>query len=143
MQDAARYYCLHPLMKELFEYVQTHDLSQVPAGRVTLRGDDLFINVTDATLLPRAERKIEVHRAYLDVHIPLTRAEEFGWRHAGTLPAPDTPFDPAADCALYSQPATEYFTLRPGQFCIVYPEDGHAPMIGRGTERKLIVKMKI
>ena len=73
MQDAERYYSLHPLLKELFEYVRTHDLSQVPAGRVTLKGDELFINVTDATLLPRDERKMEVHRAYMDVHIPLLR----------------------------------------------------------------------
>ncbi len=72
MQDAERYYCLHPLLKKLFDYVATHDLSQVPAGRVTIQGDDLFINVTDATLLPREERKMEVHRAYLDVHIPLS-----------------------------------------------------------------------
>ena len=105
MQDAERYYCLHPLLEKLFDYVATHDLSQVPAGRVTIQGDDLFINVTDATLLPREERKMEVHRAYLDVHIPLSCAEEFGWRHTETLPAPDAPFDEAADCALYSQPA--------------------------------------
>lgn len=143
MQDAERYYSLHPLLKELFEYVRTHDLSQVPAGRVTLKGDELFINVTDATLLPRDERKMEVHRAYMDVHIPLSCAEEFGWRHTDSLPASDAPFDEAADCALYSQPATEYFTLRPGQFCIVYPEDAHAPMIGQGTERKLIVKVRL
>ncbi len=33
--------------------------------------------------------------------------------------------------------------LRPGQFCIVYPEDAHAPMIGEGTERKLICKVRL
>ena len=86
MQDAERYYCLHPLLEKLFDYVATHDLSQVPAGRVTIQGDDLFINVTDATLLPREERKMEVHRAYLDVHIPLSCAEEFGTPRRCPLP---------------------------------------------------------
>ena len=56
MTDAARYYGMHPLLRKLFDYVRTHDLSRVPAGRVTIQGDDLFINVTDATLLPREER---------------------------------------------------------------------------------------
>ena len=32
---------LHPLFKQLFDYVRTHDLSQVPAGRIVLQGDNL------------------------------------------------------------------------------------------------------
>lgn len=143
LTDAARYYGLHPLLEQLFAYIQAHDFNSIPAGRITLRGEELFINVMDATLLSREERKMEVHQAYLDVHIPLSCPEEFGWRHTDTLPAPDAPFDKETDCALYSQPASDYFTLRPGCFCIVYPEDAHAPMIGEGTVRKLIAKLKL
>ena len=81
IEDGARYYALHPLLKPLFEYVKANDLLTAPAGRVTLQGDDLFINVNDSTLVPREEQKLEVHRRYIDVHFPLSCAEDFGWRH--------------------------------------------------------------
>ena len=45
IEDSDRYYALHPLLKPLFEYVKSHDLLTAPAGRITLQGDDLFINV--------------------------------------------------------------------------------------------------
>ena len=38
--------------------------------------------------------------------------------------------------------AQTFYTLRPGQFTILFPEDGHAPMIGEGDVRKIIVKVR-
>lgn len=135
---------LHPLFKQLFDYVRTHDLTQLPAGRLTLSGDDLFINVADATLKTPQDQKLEVHRAYLDVHFPLSGPETIGWSELSTLTIPsDAPFDAAGDYALYSCPASVYFTLHPGEFCIVYPEDAHAPIIGEGSLRKAIAKVRL
>lgn len=144
LRDAARYEALHPLLHKLFEYVATHDLSHVPAGRIELEGDDLFINVADSALRTREEQRLEVHRRYLDVHFPLSGPETIGWRALSTLDVqPDAPFDEAADFALYTAPAEAYATLQPGSFCIVWPEDAHAPIIGQGTLRKLIAKVKL
>ncbi|MBP5361028.1 MAG: YhcH/YjgK/YiaL family protein [Bacteroidaceae bacterium] len=142
-QDAERYYALHPLLKPLFEYVRSHDLITAPAGRITLQGDELFINVNDSTLMQREEQKLEVHRRYLDVHFPLSCPEDFGWRHISTLGESDAPFDEDNDYALYSQPADKWLTLCPGEFSIVYPEDAHAPIVGEGRIRKLVAKIKI
>jgi beta-galactosidase beta subunit len=33
--------------------------------------------------------------------------------------------------------------LKKGEFCIVYPEDPHAPAISNGKIRKLIGKVKV
>jgi beta-galactosidase beta subunit len=33
--------------------------------------------------------------------------------------------------------------LHPGQFGIYFPDDVHAPMIGEGRIRKLIMKVKV
>lgn len=144
LHDRERYCELHPLFRQLFDYVATHDLTQVPAGRITLSGDDLFINVADATLLAPEEQKLEVHRAYLDVHFPLSGDEVFGWRPLGEIDVPsDAPFDTDNDFALYTAPAATYMTVRPGQMAIVWPEDAHAPVIGRGTLRKAIAKVRL
>lgn len=144
LSDSARIEALHPLFRQLFDYVKQHDLSQVPAGRIELDGENLFINVADAQLLAPEAQKLEVHRAYLDVHIPLSGEEVVGWSPLATLTQPsDAPFDAAADFALYSARPSTYFTVRPGQCLVVYPEDAHAPIIGQGKLRKLIAKVRL
>ncbi len=143
LSDSARIEPLHPLFRQLFDFVKTNDLTQVSAGRIELAGDDLFINVCDARLMAREEQKLEVHEAYADVHIPLSGEEVIGWRELSTLGVPDAPFDAEKDFALYSAQPSTYVTVRPGQFLIVYPEDAHAPIIGDGTLRKLIAKVKL
>ena len=144
LETSDRYVSLHPLLGELFEYVRTHDLLHAPAERITLRGDDLFINIADARLLTAEAQKLEVHRAYLDVHFPLSGPKIFGWRHLGDIDVePEAPFNAEADFALYPAPAATYLTLHPGEFAIVWPEDAHAPIIGEGCLRKAIAKIRI
>ncbi|NCC85479.1 MAG: DUF386 family protein, partial [Clostridia bacterium] len=48
-----------------------------------------------------------------------------------------------SDMALYSDTPSLFIDLLPGQFAIIYPEDPHAPIIGKGKIRKLIAKIKI
>ncbi len=143
LSDSARIEGLHPRFKQLFDYVKTHDLSQVAAGRIELEGDELFINVSDATLMEREAQKLEVHEAYIDVHFPLGGDEVVGWRAISTLGAPDATFNHESDFALYTAAPSTYFTVHPGEFFVAYPEDAHAPIIGKGTLRKLIAKVKI
>ncbi len=144
LSDSARIEALHPLFRQLFDYVRQHDLSRVPAGRIELDGENLFINVADAQLLAPEAQKLEVHRAYLDVHIPLSGEEVVGWSPLADLTQPsDAPFDAVADFALYSVRPSTYFTVRPGQCLVVYPEDAHAPIIGQGKLRKLIAKVRL
>lgn len=143
LSQAERYYALHPQLRALFEYVRNHDLLHAPAGRVTIDGDALFINVSDANLVSREAQKLEVHRRYIDVHFPLSGTEECGWTPLEHLASPDAPFNEEADYAVYSQQAETYFTAQPGQFYIVYPEDAHAPIIGQGQLRKLVAKVLI
>ena len=43
---------------------------------------------------------------------------------------------------LLAQRVLPYYTMRPGQFTVLFPEDGHAPMVGEGTVHKIIVKVR-
>lgn len=142
LQASERTETLHPLLKQLFDYVKSHDLTQVPAGRITLDGEKLFINVADATLVEAENQKLEVHRCYIDVHFPLSGAETVGWSALGNLECEsEKPFDAENDFALYNTPADVYFTAQPGQFYVMFPEDAHAPIIGQGKLRKAIAKV--
>ena len=145
LATAEQYYALHPLLRTLFKYVRTHDLLPMPAGRITLQGDELYINVNDAVCVADGERPFEAHRQYLDVHIPLSGAETRRWKPVSKLGDPYQAYDAAADCALWT--ATDdslRLTIEPGMFCIDFPDDAHAPALGDGeTLRKLIAKVRI
>ena len=143
ISDSSRYESLHPLFKQVFDYIKANDLTQVPAERIVLNGDNLFINVADAKLIPAETQKLEVHQKYIDIHFPLSGKEIVGWKHLSNLGTSEAPFDTDNDFALYAEDPTTYFTVMPGEFYIVYPEDAHAPIIGEGMLRKLIVKVMI
>ncbi|MEG1579848.1 MAG: YhcH/YjgK/YiaL family protein [Bacteroidaceae bacterium] len=142
LSDSERIEALHPLFKQLFDYVKSNNLLRKDLGRIELDGDKLFINNSDVTLLPREEQILEVHHAYIDVHIPLTAPEVIGWRPTSELSLPRDPFDEKNDFAVYEAPASTYVIVRPGEFFIAFPEDAHAPIIGEGKLRKAIAKVK-
>lgn len=144
LTHSERYEALHPLLKQLFDYVRTHDLTAVPTGRITLQGDELFINVVDAQMVPAESQKLEVHEAYVDVHFPLSTTETIGWRALSSIDtAPEAPFDAENDFALYATSSSSLCTVKPGEFVLVWPEDAHAPIIGKGPLRKAIAKVKL
>lgn len=144
LNDSDRYASLHPLFKQLFDYVKAHDFTHVPAERIVLDGDRLFINVADVTLKSPEEQVLEVHRRYIDVHFPLSREEIMGWSSLSVLATESMqPFNEEEDFAVYAERAQSYLTIHPGEFAIVWPEDAHAPIIGQGALRKLIAKVCI
>ena len=119
------YSSLHPRFALLADYLEQHDLTNAPAGRIEIDGEALFINVDDAEMRPREAQIHEVHRRYIDVHFPLSGTETCGWSPLSSLTTP------------------LYFTVQPGQFYICFPDDAHAPIIGEGALRKLVAKVRI
>ena len=143
ISDSSRYESLHPLFEQVFDYIKANDLLNAPAERIILDGDKLFINVCDAKLVSAEVQKLEVHQKYIDIHFPLSGKEIVGWKHFSNLGTSEAPFDAENDFALYAETPSTYFEVLPGEFYIVYPEDAHAPIIGEGVLRKLIVKVII
>lgn len=143
LQHSDRIESLHPLFKTVFDYVKSHDLLHTPCGRIELQGDDLFINNVNPECVAAENQVLEVHHKYIDIHILLEGEETIGWKPIDDCSNEAKPYDDAADCQLFGEPASAYVTLRPGQFMAVWPEDPHAPVIGKGKIRKLIVKVKL
>lgn len=140
LDQSARIESLHPAFKQVFDYIKAHDLLHAPLERVVLDGDRLFINNVEATLVPEDKQPLEAHRQYLDIHVLLEGSERIGWRDITDAGTPSKVYDEEGDYMLFDQRASTYVDLQPGQFAIVWPEDTHAPLIGEGKVRKLIVK---
>lgn len=143
LNNSARIEPLHPLFKKLFDYVKSNDLLNAPLGRIDVQGDELFINNINPQCVPAEKQVLEMHRDYIDVHILLEGEETIGWKAIEDLQNITQEYQKEGDCALSDDTPTIFAKLKPGEVCIVYPEDPHAPVIGDGKIRKLIGKVKL
>lgn len=134
---------LHPAMKTLFDFVRKTDFDALPLGKVEVDGDNVFVMNVDTTGADGDNQPLEMHRRYIDVHILLRGAEQIGWKALDGIEHYTKEYSEDGDCALSDDTPQFFVDLRPGQFCIVFPEDPHAPAIGDGKIRKLIGKVKL
>ncbi len=103
----------------------------------------LVINSIETELITAGSEILEMHKEYLDIHIPLDTSEIIGWKQTDKCKEINTDYNAENDYMLYNDKPTCYLTIELGEFFIVYPEDAHAPLIGKGNIRKLIAKVKI
>jgi biofilm protein TabA len=125
--------------------LKTQDLATMEPGRYEVEGDKLFYLVQDA--MPRAVDacQTEIHRNYLDIQIPVSARERFGFSvPQADLVSTDDRLE-SHDIAFFPTPANEYFMdLDPGTFAVFYPGELHRPCVQLGEQkpfRKVVVKV--
>ena len=112
-------------------------------GRYELDGESLYINVSSLTGKNEKEATLETHRRHIDIQLPLRGVEKIGWKPGSELQEESVPYNEADDITFYVDRPTAYAKIYPGQFAVFFPEDAHAPGIGEGNIRKVIVKISI
>lgn len=143
LKSSALYEHINPYFKQAFDYLKSLDINQLEAGKTVLDGDNLIFNVSDTNLKTIDNAKLEVHDKYIDIQVPITQAEGFGWMHRSELKEETAPYNSEKDIQFFEDKAKLFFTLQPGDFAIFFPEDGHAPCIGEGAIRKIVIKVKV
>ena len=142
LKNKEQYASLHPRFKAVFDYIDTHDLASMELGRHDIDGDNIFVMVQELELRPYEQARLELHRKYIDIQLVLRGKEEvFGWSEKKDCLTAETEFDEAKDIQLFTDKPQCFYTVREGQFSILYPEDGHAPMLGEGVVKKCIFKI--
>lgn len=142
LKNASAYESLNPYFKKAFEYLRTVDSSKLEPGKFELDGKDLFVNVSSTTLKTKETAKLEVHNKYIDIQVPVAKAEVFGWISRSDLKKEVAPFNEEKDVQFFEDKLETYAVVEPGNFAIFFPEDGHAPGIGEGDTLKIIIKVK-
>jgi biofilm protein TabA len=143
LNESWRYELLNPYFQELFNYVKENDMLNAPIGKIVLRENELFVNNNMIDGKKLEDQPLEAHQKYIDVHILLKGKETFGWKRTSDVKVWNEPYDEEKDCILANEKADTYFTLKPGDFVIVFPEDAHAPNISSGKIRKIVAKVLV
>ena len=133
---------ISPLMDKVLDFFRKTDLSTLKPGRIELQGDDLFVNVNRQDAQTRQEARIEAHKEYIDIQVPISCDEEMGFISAPFMPAPSEPYSADRDVAFFPGQCDTYLNVRRGMFTVFFPGEGHAPAITKDGILKLIVKIR-
>ena len=145
MQNASRYFGVHPLFAKAFEYIQHTDLNAIETGKYEIDGDHLKAIVAEKKGMTSAEStaKFECHNHHIDIQLCVKGNEQIGWKPREKCVSQKGDYNPEKDVLFYNDAPDMFFQLKDGQFVIFFPEDVHAPMIGVGEIKKLVIKVKI
>lgn len=144
LENLEKYVVLNPLFADVVEFLKSHDLDALEPGKYPIKDKDLFLNLSIAKGRGREAAVLETHREMIDIQIPLSCDETFGYTPLEELPD-GFEYSAEKDITKYgSTPAQTYLTLKPRQMGIFFPQDGHAPCIADQPEiRKAIFKVAV
>ena len=143
LDNLGNYVSLNPLFAKVVAFMKANDLNKLETGRHEIEGKKLFVNIDVAKGKTPDEAVLETHREMIDIQIPLSGDETYGYTPSANLP--DAAYNAEKDITKFGDMAAEsYVTCHPGMFVIFFPQDGHAPCISFEPEiRKAIFKVSV
>lgn len=143
IENSDRYIGLHKNFAKAFEYIKSQNLHTLEPGKYVIDGTELFSAVSLKEGVITADAKFEAHQNYIDIQYCVSGVEKIGWSPKNTCSQPKAEYNAEKDVTFYNDEPVTYFQLIPEQFVIFFPEDVHAPMIGEGLIKKLVLKIKL
>jgi YhcH/YjgK/YiaL family protein len=150
LSNSDKYNILHPSFAKAFEYIKSQNLATIEDGKFeivhrTPDGDNLRAIVSNKKGMTAAESsaKFECHNKHIDIQLCIKGKEKFGWKSRSGCKEQKGEYNAEKDVVFYSDAPDMYFELTDNQFAIFFPEDVHAPMIGEGEIKKMVIKIKI
>ena len=143
LNNASKYFPAHPLFAKAFEYIRQTDLVNAGDGKADIADGlrSIFSNSPGKTK-EASLAKFECHNNNIDIQVCINGEETIGWKPREKCVAPNGEYDSGKDVQFYNDAPDMFFRLNPGQFVIFFPEDVHAPMIGEGNIKKLVIKVR-
>lgn len=144
IENADRYFAVHPLFEAAFTYIRHTDFSGMNDHKLEVAGGlRAIISDKPGKTREASMEKFECHNANIDIQYLLSGEETIGWKQRSHCTGLKEPYNEEKDVSFYSDAPDTWLQLSPGQFAVFFPEDVHAPMIGHGNIKKLVLKVKI
>ena len=144
LENADLYFDCVPGFEKFMQFFNDNDLETMPACKIKLDGNDLIVNINDFKGKEESNCRMEAHKDYLDIQIPLTEDETMGWKAQVDCQNVTQEYDEGKDVEFYADKAAAKFLVPAGHFAVFFPGDAHQPGIAPGKEyRKIIVKAKV
>lgn len=144
LHNIDRYVSLHPRFSKAFDFINTTNLQSLETGEIRIDGEDIRAIIMEEELVSVEESTdgFECHNTFIDIQVCINGQETVGWRSRGTCNTPKAPYNPEEDVLFFADQPDMYFNLKEGQFSIYFSDDVHAPTIGNGKIKKMVIKVR-
>ena len=95
LENLEKYASLNPLFAQAIEFLKSHDFQTMEIGKTELKGKDLLVNIAQTKPKTKEEAKLETHRDFIDIQIPLSGTEIMGYTAAKDCIPADAPYNTA------------------------------------------------
>ena len=147
LENLPRYAKSFPGADKVIEFLEKCAAETPAPGKYELDGRKLFVNMQQYSPKTFNAEKLEYHRDYIDIQLLFSGAEKL---YYAPLDGLDTvmPYDPEKDCGMSRLPAPEAgveLPLVPGNFVLLFPDEGHLPGVGDPATQvtKAVVKIAV
>jgi biofilm protein TabA len=143
LENAPKYFSIHPLFEKAFQYIRNTDLKNARDEKVDISEGlkAIFSNAPGKTK-ETSTAKFECHNKNIDIQLCIDGVETIGWKPREKCANPNGDYNVEKDVLFFNDSPDMFFQLTNTQFAIFFPEDVHAPMIGEGNIKKLVIKVK-
>src|SRR5436190_16537350 len=100
LSNAALYHSVHARFSHAFRYLTTTALTDLPAGKQTIQGDELFALVNDYSTQREEQCRFEAHRRYIDIQLMVRGIERIGVANLALMTG-DEPYADDRDVAFF------------------------------------------
>lgn len=134
-----------PLLYQALCFLQQLPPGELPREQMVLIEGQLFCNPVTLMSKPEKECIYEAHRNYIDLHYIVSGVERIATRDVKQLSSV-VPYSSEKDIEFLEGDADGYYSLKPGQFMVCFPQDAHkvAIMEEQPAEiQKVVFKIKV
>ncbi|HIZ85514.1 MAG TPA: YhcH/YjgK/YiaL family protein [Candidatus Coprenecus stercoravium] len=138
-----RYVTLHASFGKVLDFIKNHDLHTLPDGKHIIEEGNIWCSVSSSEAREPENAPLEAHDSFIDIHVILEGTEIIGFRDRARCMGIDVKYDETADIAFLKEKPEAYVSYSDDNFIICFPQDCHAPLIGTGTIRKAVFKVRL
>ena len=87
LENLGKYVVLNPLFAEVVEFLKSHDLLTMEQGSYPIKDKDVTLKLSLTKQRTKESAFLETHIEMIDIQVPITCAETFGYTPLCDLPA--------------------------------------------------------
>ena len=146
LQYATEYYNSSPNLAKALQWLQQNkqQLAEMENGQYEIDGQNVYAIVNSYNTKPAADCGWEAHKIYCDIHYSVTGSERIGYTPISTM-AESQAYNGEKDYSLYTGKG-DWVLVSEGMFCLLMPQDIHAPGAFANGEteflKKVVIKLK-
>lgn len=140
LSNIALYQNAYPHFKEVIDMLENTDIAGFAEGRTDI-SENLYV-VAMSKEQSAYTGIMEVHKEWIDVHCTIEGVDTIAYKAAAECPEIEKEYDTENDYMLLKAGEAMKVMIQPDYFCVLDTSMAHAPLVGEGAVRKIVVKVR-